>query len=48
MNSGERENADRRAIAVGWKKRACERRPTIGDVDLGGPALASLRHAVAA
>ncbi|HVA46628.1 MAG TPA: hypothetical protein VNH11_09665, partial [Pirellulales bacterium] len=27
--------------AVGWKKRACERRPTTTDVNNGGPALAS-------
>ncbi|OYV85598.1 MAG: hypothetical protein B7Z73_13255, partial [Planctomycetia bacterium 21-64-5] len=27
--------------SVGWDPRACECRPTIGDVDHGGPALAS-------
>ncbi|HVA45755.1 MAG TPA: glycosyltransferase family 39 protein, partial [Pirellulales bacterium] len=28
-------------LVVGWDQRACERRPTINDVALGGPALAS-------
>ncbi|HVA47245.1 MAG TPA: glycosyltransferase family 2 protein [Pirellulales bacterium] len=31
----------RRLWTVGWDQRACERRPTVGDVVYGGPSLAS-------
>ncbi|OYV82797.1 MAG: hypothetical protein B7Z73_16790, partial [Planctomycetia bacterium 21-64-5] len=30
-----------KAEVVGWDQRACERRPTVNDVAIGGPALAS-------
>ncbi|HVA49561.1 MAG TPA: hypothetical protein VNH11_24555 [Pirellulales bacterium] len=36
-----RNNAPTRPLSVGWDQRACERRPTVNDVAIGGPALAS-------